>query len=281
MDGLLIDGRVGVNVARILLIWLILGMTTSASPNCEAPHYREGYVWEDSESALMMNVSIPMAEFAPDRLTCLAQSLKARYGQQRGLTILIFGTPAAAAHYKMPFQGDSLNPHHTWAAQMYAIYFFKPDKQEEYLYLTPDPLRSNVGSPFVTRIDLPATTPTRCKFQIYGRCLLAFEDIRYPGDALKMGLSGKVTLSATIARDGTIAGVHVFKIDIAPPEEKDVLVREPIANLRTWRLEPAAHQDALRITFSYVIDSADPTGNDTDLTLDLPNEVRIRAKPLE
>jgi TonB family protein len=228
----------------------------------------------------MMNISIPMSDFAPNRLVCLAQTLKERYGEQRGIEVLIFSTRAAAMHYTMPLSGDSVKPRVNWAARMYATYFFHPDKHEEYLYLTPDPMRPSIDSPLVTRIDLPVTNLPACPLRINGRCLVALEDIEYPNEALKAKMSGTVTLTGIVSREGKITHIQVAEANSSPAEGKDLLVREAANNLSTWHLEEARQVESVRITYSFVIDSSLPRRGQVDVQLALPNQVTIRGNPI-
>jgi Gram-negative bacterial TonB protein C-terminal len=276
-----IDHALGIEARVFLIFCLTLGTAASAFAACPAPHYRPGYVWEDSQSTIMMNVSIRMADFAPDRLICLTQTFKERYGVQRKIKILIFSTRAAAEQYTMPFAGDSAKTRVNWAARMYASYFYTPDTHEEYLSITPDPLKSDVGSPFVSRIDLPIVNPPPCKFQIHGRCLLALDDIDYPSEALKERVSGKLRLTGTIDREGKVTGIRVAQANATPTEKAGLLTEAAVQNLGTWRLEEAKQQDALQITLTYVIDSSLPHRGDVQVKIASPNEITVRAYPLE
>jgi TonB family protein len=254
------------------VICLIFAMRSSAFAACHAPHYRTGHVWEDSHSAVMINISIEMSDFAPSKLVCLAQTLKERYGPQRQIEVLIFSTRAAAEHYTMPLSGDSVLPRTAWAMQLYATYFFHPDKHEEYLYVTPNPAKSHIGSAFDDRIDLPVTSTPACKFQISGRCLLAFGDIEYPQDARKAQASGSITVTATIARNGEVENASVA--EPRPVSMENELARVALDNLKTWRFETAPRRDDIRITYSYVIDPSPGDGR-TSVKMDLPNHVVV------
>jgi hypothetical protein len=56
------------------------------------------------------------------------------------------------------------------------------------------------------------------------------------------------------------------------------LTEASLDNLATWRLEPAARQQKIQITYSYVHDLSVPEGK-TQPEFVLPKKVIIRASP--
>jgi TonB family protein len=109
--------------------------------------------------------------------------------------------------------------------------------------------------------------------------LLALSDFSYPADALKAGASGTVTLTGTISQDGSVNGIKVSDAFTNQGHEKDLLVNEALHNLKTWRFEVAEHQDTVRITYRYAIDTSLGAGA-TDVEFALPDQVVIRGSPL-
>ena len=259
----------------MVIMLLILNAGLCAAAECHAPRYRKGHVWEDSRSTIVMNISISMSDFAPDHLVCLADQLRRRYRDRKEGLISIFDTNVAARRYISPTLPDSVTPFVNWAAQMHGVYHFDTDKHEEVVEILP--LGPN-GS-FGTKIDLHAATIPPCTLQLAGRCLLAFDNIDYPWNALKAGVSGTVTLRGVITHDGRLK--HVEAVDeVHPNSVKSPLVNAALQNLKTWRLAPARDQSPLTITYSYVIeDFGHP--RPTSVKFELPHKVEIRGRGAE
>jgi TonB family protein len=119
-----------------------------------------------------------------------------------------------------------------------------------------------------------------CRLELRGRCLLALHEVVYPGEAYpqQTRMAGAVTLTGTVARDGTVTGIQVVESESVPSGRTAPLMREAVENLKTWQLEPATLEDTLRIRYSYVIDPSLPTGTE-DAQFALPNQITIRANP--
>ena len=65
---------------RILVAFcLVVCSHPGAFAQCRAPHYHAAYALVDSSSEFIGSISIPLRDFAPARLVCLAASLKERY----------------------------------------------------------------------------------------------------------------------------------------------------------------------------------------------------------
>ncbi len=261
----------------VLLACLVLTLGSSLFGACDAPHYRKGVVWENSQSVILMDISIRPSDFAPSRLACLAENLRQRYPDRRTRTIFIFSSHAAAEQYR-PYYGDAVGgPAIDWSRQMHGVYSYDSDKGDEYLELMP--LGQGSG-PYVSRIDLSGATPRHCRLQINGRCLLAAENLRYPWDALKAKVSGTVTLTASIRPDGRMAGVQVVEGNVNAGESNSLLAHAASEALRIWRFEPAQHEDSLRITYQYAIDGSPDDEKKPRLEFDLPSKIIIRARPI-
>lgn len=279
---------------RFLLAFLCwVGFAASASARCPALQYHKGQVWEDSPSNVFMSVSIPLDDFAPSRLICLAEDFKKRYHDRKSITILIFGSRDAAVRYTpsppdyAPANGlkeQKLQNPNFWRSQLHGFYLYDTDKREDYLDIRPFGSDAE-GGPYDTRINLQAVEKPVCRLEVSGRCLLALQHISYPDAALSEKVSGTVTLSGSITRGGRIANVKATEIHVDPPAKQETLVNEAIQNLETWRVEAKSTQDPIRITYSYVID---PSLNipvayhrNVDVQLRLPNQITIRGRSLE
>jgi len=283
---------------RILLACCAtLATATGATAQCRTPHYREGMVWEDSESTVLMAVSIPLREFAPARLACLAGALKHRYPGRESITVLIFSSLDAARNYHIG-QPDMAPPKTEKQArlmrlrssefqesQLHGVYSYDARKHEEYVDLGPFGHAGESHGSYDTRINLPATEIPPCRMEIDNRCVLALDQIHYPPDALTSRLSGALTLAGTIARSGKITNVSVVGPNGEPVAQEGVLANEAIQNLKSWTFEPGPRQDAIRITYSFVIDPSLPIPpsyrNNEDVRFALPDQVVIRGNTLK
>ena len=258
-------------------VLLVFVLRTCIAADCPVPSYREGHVWEDSPSSIMMNISLSLNDFAPARVVCLAAALKRRYSGRKQISIFMFSTYDGAKKYDVPFSGDSPKPRINWSLQEHGSYSFDAAKGEEAVYIMPfgDQFRT-----FNTRINLPATSIPPCTLEIAGRCLLALSRIEYPWEALKARSSGTVTLEAVIARDGRVT--HVRKVGGVSKEQEGelLLAGSALQNLRDWRFEAVPKEDSIQIAFSYMIEDSGNPGT-WSFQFDLPRKVDIRGRPPE
>jgi hypothetical protein len=241
----------GLAVTKIgLALFLLLGEIPSISGDCGPPHYKTGRVLEDSKAAVAMYISIPVADFAPQRLVCLAEALKRRY-PNRALVFQIFDDHSAAK--RLPVPRELFIEDVPWinrlTAHRHAEYYFDPARHEDWLLLLPDPLKYQ--SRFNTRIDLPISGPPNCKLGLNGRCLLVLPYVDEPWGDIAHRFSGAVTLAGTIARDGRIRSLRVASARVNPSEFQRVLTLAAVRNLESWRFEPSKQEDALQATYSY------------------------------
>lgn len=273
-----LNNRPGSNLLRcaFFLACLIVGTGTSTYAGCRVPHYRKGYVSENSASSIMINVSVAMKDFVPERLACLATALRQRYAGRKSIDVWVYSTHAAARFDRVPEDGDTVKPNTPWDLQIHGFYSFHADKHDERVELLPF---GNDRS-FETVFNLPVTVIPPCTLEIKGRCLLALDHIAYPGDALQAHVSGRATVSGTIARSGKMKDVKA----VAPSTNTDIgnnaLMIAALANLKTWRFEPASHEDSVRIVYSYQIVNPPGLGGTVGLQIHLPDQIVIQGKPL-
>ena len=168
---------------------------------CNAPHYNIGRVWEDNASVIDIDIAIRIEDFAPKRLVCLAASLKEKY-PQRNIRALIFSSPEAARDYRV---GSQELPAKVVEARLklHAVYSLNRGTSEEYIRMRPE--ESQYAPRFSTRIDLPAPGTPYCTLAIHDRCLLEFRHIYYPTVEGRPEISGQVTLTGAILRNGTLS----------------------------------------------------------------------------
>jgi TonB family protein len=252
------------------LFWIVLCSQGRAFAQCHPPHYREGAIFANSDSVFVQSISIPLQDFNPSKLVCLATSLGERYSDYRYITVNIFSSHDASRQsiYTQEYTREDSET----LAQMHARYIFDPDKYEDYVEIMPTGAGPSAVSsgPFSTRIDLPAETTPHCKLEINNRCLIALEFPGYPGEALKRRASGTVTLAATITRSGKVDHVRVVKAETIP-------ANEAVKNLSSWRLEPGPREEVIHITYSYAIDGSLRHEDGVQVHWDLPNAVSITS----
>jgi TonB family protein len=255
-------------------VFLTTFFQRSALAACDPPQYEKALIYEDSQSSTLMQISIRLSDFAPSKLVCLAEALKRSYPGRKKIGVSIFSSYDAAKHYRL-VQGDFVGKRPNWGAEMHGDYFYDADKHVEYVEILP----LGAHSPFATRIDLPSSRAPQCQLQIGDRCLLATGALQYPGDAVKSGNSGTVTLTGTIARDGKLTGVRVAVASLSLVKDGGLLESAAVQDLKSWRFEPTTHEEPVRITYTYEISPPDTGREKPTIEFDLPHRVIIRAKP--
>jgi TonB family protein len=263
-----------------IAVCLVLFSGAVAWADCASPKYRIGAITLDDQTMLLENISIPVQEFTPSKLVCLATRLKERYKDRKSILIYIFDSHQASRYSIMV--GELNEEIAQMYAQIHALYVLNADLGAEYIKILPAGLPPSTGSregPYSTQIDLPAATTPHCYLEINGRCLMALEDPRYPPDAARRRVSGAITLTGTITRSGEISGIRVTKKASTPQGEENDMATAAVHNLSTWRLETGTRAEAVQITYSFAIDSSLPGGVSTQVDWALPREVVVKGNP--
>lgn len=274
-----LSARVGTAVFMLV----VLTSRTCVAVECNAPRYGRGYVWEDSASTLMMNISIGIRDFAPSRLVCLAKVLRLRYSDRKRILIMIFNTNRAAKRYRSPFVPCSVGNCVNLGVQNHAVYSFDAHKGEEYVEIQPLGLGSStLYSPDVqTTINLPVSAVPPCTLQLAGRCLLALSDIGFPWNALRENATGTVTVEGDVACSGSVEDVAATELKVHPSEAEDLLANAAVQNLKTWHFESARHQNHIRIVYSYTIAPSRKPRAGVSVRFDLPRKVEVQGTALK
>lgn len=259
-------------LARVAALIVIFG--ASAIAQCVPPHYRDGKVLENSRTSVMMHISVKTEDLSPDRLICLAQALKQRFRSRSDISISIFTSDDAAKNF-VPMGSEWTPEGVKRAAALHAQYVFSASQGKHYIVLIPDALDPNEQL-IDTKIDLPSTGKPCDRLEINNRCLMAFQHIQYPGDALRRMISGEIELAGTITPDGKLAKVVV----VNSGEDDPVLAAAAADNLKTWRFEPAKEADRIDITFSYGIVSEPKFTYGSNFEFNLPHQVTIKGNPI-
>jgi hypothetical protein len=263
-------------------------VASNAAAQCVSPTYHEGRVWQASDSRMFMAISVRMEDLSPRRAVCLAETLKKQNTKRKDVTILIFTSADAAQNYEGDIAlGDPGPPPNSkssgavdtlfWAKQLHAVYSYNYEKREEYIRIKPLGLLDDLEED--TQIKLPAIAVPHCRLEMAGRCLLALDTVMYARDAYPSRISGDVTLTGVVTRDGRIAGIKVANTSGVPLGKTDLFAHEAIGNLSSWRLERAPREDSIRITYSYIIDESLPQRGQREVKFTLPERVTVRARP--
>jgi TonB family protein len=262
---------------------IILGLafwSVNCVAQCRAPQFQAGRIFVREEDTVMESISMPLPAFRPANLACLAASMKERYRGRKSILIYIYSSPEAAQGDVFPMETSEWD---AWAfRQLHAFYMFDASKHEEYLKILPAGGSWVVpGGPYSTRIDLPAKIPPHCRVEINNRCLIATDYLIYPAEALKRRESGTVVLAATITRGGKVDKVRVVKVEGVSPEAESLLAKAALLALSSEIFESSLHDDAVQITYSYVIDDSARYTDGEKVEWALPDKITISAKPDE
>lgn len=263
--------------ARRLVVAVALGLLVArtAAAQCTPPQFRIGrdLINYESESGAV-HISLRPTDFTLGKLVCLARSLRRQHPTWKNVSVLMFSSEDAAVR----FVGGKMGvPDDLWRfdKEMRAFYSLDALRQEEYLAITPAGFG---GTEFYdTRIDLRVTATPHCRFELNARCLLALDEIAYPDEALRRKVSGKVTVTGAVTREGKLTNLTISDGGGRLVQADDSLGRAAIDNLKTWWLEPAQRTDGLRITFSYEIDASLPRRGQVDVQLALPGQITINT----
>jgi len=243
-----------------------------ASAQCRPPQFRMG---QDYGSSVF--VSIERRDFTIEKLTCLARTLRRRWST---FGVVFLDSYEAAQNYRGAPVEDIYPKWPEWAKEVHALYSFDASKHEESLEVWP--MGENTAPSWSTTIALPIVGAPHCRLEIQNRCLMAaMEKVTYPQEAPETRASGVVMLVGTIGRDGGVSGLRVETADVKPPPGREQLVRAAIQDLKAWQFDAAAHDDPIRIVYSFAIDTARPRGAPPQVRWVSPNQVEVRANPSE
>ena len=262
---------------RILAVTCItLTLAICAFAQCQVPNYLQGATLFDSKSEIITNISIDLQDFTPDKLACLARSLKERYRGRDSIIVSIFSSQAAATYLVsavLPLEPDAQD--YEMFKQFHASYRFRADIHDHYVLLMPDPMIDSPGAPINTKIDLAIATVPPCKLQIDNRCVLNLDHIDPPRDETP----GSVTLTAEIERAGSVSDVHVVETNKDSSGAQKSLADFALQNLKSWRFEGSQNKNDIRIVYSLERVTT-PLEHGINVQFMLPDRVNIQTGPL-
>jgi len=244
-----------------------------ATQDCGEVRYQQGKVFSSSPSEIDATVAIDREEFDRKQLLCLAHELRRAYQGRNKIDIFIFDSRTAASQY-VPLGTEEPPKLVAFTSHWHARYFLDAGESQEYLLILPDPLSGGLMSPFNTKIDLQSQRPPACKQEIDGRCLVAFDHIEYPWER-STGQAGAITISGSIAPDGTVKGIRVTAGGATPAAGKNLLLHAALNNLKSWRFEAAARTSPLQLTYRYQIVPDETAHGRTEVNFSLPSEIIV------
>lgn len=202
-------------------------------------------------------------------LVCVAERLEREHPRWTEVRVAIFDSADAAEYYFIDWQSPG-SPQLTGGARpelgyedvRRALYVVSQSAGARYLELR---LFGRQGDErYQTRINLPATHPIQCRFEVNRRCLLIAHtpvDLRYrpvsvTGDpeSSRAPVTGSVRVTAIAQRDGRFSKIRVTKAVAEPADAVDFLRAVVTANLQSWRLDPAPSEDSLTVEYTFVTD---------------------------
>jgi hypothetical protein len=258
--------------SRLFVLSLALALAFPASGACIPPRYHVGRISEESAADVDLNISIRLEDFAPQRLVCLAETLRRKY-PDRNMFVAIFSVLEVARNYYPEVERTPRTAYMN--SKFHGSYRYNREKREDFLFFVPDGRSHSMESPFNTRIDLPLTGAAPvCRLAVNDRCLLEFQHLYYPSIDNKASGSGEVTVTGRVRQNGVLSNVTAVDAKADSPDWRSAFTDTAIRNLRTWRFEPGMHSDAVRITYHF--DVANSVRGE-DLQFQLPNDVRIRT----
>lgn len=260
----------GINVVGtrcIFAVCLLFGLLESAFSECHVPSYRDGLILADKQSETMMNISIPLSDFAPEKLRCLANALHRRFQDRKIITVFVLSSHKVAKNWI--YQTIEPPPESVVEnATVHAIYRYNSEKKEDFIALMPY-LDLSMEGRFSTRIERQSEGEIHCKVELADRCLLARQDISYPGGPQRVGQSGRVSLSGVIRPDGKVQNVQVLG---ESSEANAAFAKEAAENFSTWVFERANRSDRVEIMYRY--EMVDMSTHST-VEFKPPNEVLV------
>jgi TonB family protein len=234
---------------RFTICLTVLALMSSAqtawATECTSPSYRVGRVWVDSESAVLMSISVRLEDLAPRKLVCLAETLRRGYSGKSKIDVLIFTSREAAEQYSTGNEGDFEGRRRGRSRvqlelDLHGTYVFDAVKGEHFVEIHP-------GWTLYSRIPLPVTEAPRCRYEVNARCLLAVGDYVYPQEVNLRGGEGTVRLSVTIGKDGRVGRSTVLTSDV----NDLALQKAALRTVTAWRFEPSSKMDAFEIDVIY------------------------------
>jgi TonB family protein len=243
-----------VAVGLILVGGLSVLGAAPANAKCHPPHFREVDFYG------LISVSLRRRDFTPEKLACVAQTLRRSHPHLRSPGVAFFTSYEAAEHFHgMPIEGVGGGPRwDVWAREFRGIYSFDDAKRTESLAIAPAGFGTSLS--LRTTLDLPVAAPVQCRWAIENRCVMVVGEVTYPAAARKGRASGTVVIAGTVRRDGSVGSLRVVKAEVTPDGGRKLLENAALQNLAAWQLDSAGREDPIRITYRFGLDPSMPGG---------------------
>jgi hypothetical protein len=185
---------------------------------------------------------------------CVASRLRQDHPRWRQVRVGIFDAADGAERYDFDWESkpkvEGMAADRRYERLRRATYVLNTAGHEEYVLLRLFALQKEK---YESRIDLPVKGQPRCRVEIEERCVVAID---YP---LHMELDnrpieGMVTVSGKITKEGTLAGLRADAVNSGSSTDISRLTEAALANLATWRMDPAARETPFTVSYRFVVD---------------------------
>src|SRR5262249_25536496 len=146
-----------------------------------------------------MWLSLKPADFSLSNIACLTQHLRQSHRGWGRVTILFFTSFDAAANFSPETVEDT--PGIAFGREMYVMYAFDESTHEEYFSIMPTGYTSGIN--YFVAPDVLLSGNIHCSMSVSDRCAVVLPDMEYPAKAFGKRASGQITLTGTIAPDGS------------------------------------------------------------------------------
>jgi len=197
-------------------------------------------------------VGIQPEDLSTAKLACVATRLSQTHPWWGDVNVEIFDSVEAAKHHIFNHFGDGGPPDPKRNQMEYedrwrATYKIDAATDQEYLVI---PTISCRPEKYKSRIDLPLTGKPRCRFEVADRCLISAGSPDYP-ETEQGSIEGTVKLEVEVTPRGTIGNVRIAQASSSTAEGRELLARAAVANVKTWRLDPASREDTATIDYQF------------------------------
>ena len=239
-----------------------------ALAECRAPHFRVG---QDYGASVF--VAVDRRDLGIDKLICLANVLAARGPGGPSFSAVFFDSNRAARSFRPKVEGTPRGWGESGRGICTRSTVWIPRSARRRWTLCP--LGFSTPPALITHIGVQPTGAPVCRAEIQGRCILAaLEEITYPEGALTAGESSTIQITGVIRPNGGVSNLQVARSNLRLRRR---LAKAALRDLKTWRFDPAARDDAFEISYEFEADRNLPRGTPPQLRLIAPNRVSVRA----
>ena len=222
---------------------------------CVAPRYTLGpFTFPPTSNSDRRHMTIAIAEeaFTRPALRCLAGALAREQGSARALGVTIFDSKWAADRYSPGLGGEMTPVRFKVLSHLHAAYV--KDETGQYLFL--NPIGSDGGGLFESRLNLQRDSPDDCRLSIQNRCLMAMDHLaKLP--VMLDDVPAPIQLAAELDRAGRLRHVVIVSRGLSGMARQ--FAEHTARTMKGWRFEPAA--DGRRIPLAVTARVSGPLGS--------------------